>query len=76
MLGVDEASVNCFMIDPFFATDVNAGKCEFTSVSWSDSALEENGITDVQEIELLLKVSDYDDWMAEDYVNERVVITP
>ena len=76
MIGVDEASVNGFMIDPFFATDVHAGKCEFTSVSWSDSALEENGITDVQEIELLLKVSDYDDWMAEDYVNERVVITP
>ena len=76
MVSVDEASVNGFMIDPFFATQVNAGKCEFTSVSWSDSSLEENGITDVQEIELLLRAYDYEDWTAGDYINERFVINP
>ncbi len=76
MVIVEEASVNGFMIDPFFAANVNAGKCEFSSISWSDSALEENGITDVQEIELVLRVYDYEDWMAEDYINERIVINP
>ena len=76
MVSVEEASVNGFMLDPFFASEVTSGKCEFTSMSWSDSSLEENGITNVEEIELLLHIYDADDWMADDYVNERVVINP
>lgn len=76
MVGVEEASINGFMIDPFYATGVSAGKCKFSSISWSDTALEENGVSEVQEIELILRVYDYENWTADDYVNERIVINP
>ena len=37
--GVDEASVNGYMADPFWAASVLPGKCAFSSMSWFDSDL-------------------------------------
>jgi len=51
MFSVDEASINGYMIDPFYATSVMPNKCKFSSMSWSNSSLEENGISEVAEIE-------------------------
>jgi hypothetical protein len=76
MFSVDEASVNGFMADPFFATSVLAGKCRFTSLSWSDTTLEENGITEIETIEFVLRAYDANDWMAEDFVNEVITVNP
>ena len=76
MVSVDEASVNGFMADPFFATDVVAGKCAFASISWSDSEFEKSGITEVEEIEFQLRVYDYNNWMADDFANEKVTLKP
>ena len=67
MFSVDDASVNGFMADPFYATSVSAGKCAFSSMAWSDTTLEENGITEVEEIEVLFRAYDADDFMGEDY---------
>lgn len=39
MVSVDDAAVNGFMADPFYASSVAAGKCEFSSMSWSDTTL-------------------------------------
>ncbi len=76
MFSVNDASINGYMADPFFATSVNSGKCKFSSMSWSDTTLEENGITDVQEIEFKLRVYIDDDWFADDLVDEIITITP
>ncbi|MBE6701506.1 MAG: hypothetical protein E7582_06450 [Ruminococcaceae bacterium] len=76
MFSVDEASVNGYMADPFFATSVSSGKCAFSSMSWSDSTLEENGITDVEEIEFNLRVYDEDNWLSDDLVNKTVTLIP
>ena len=40
------------MVDPFWADSVCAGESAFSSISWSDSAFEENNITKVEEIEM------------------------
>lgn len=76
MFSADDVSVNGFMADPYFATTVPAGKCAFGSMTWSDSSFEENGITDVESIEFLLKAYDYDDWMADHFVEQTITLTP
>lgn len=76
MFSADEVSVNGFMADPFYATCVSAGNCKFSSMSWSDTTFEENNITDVEEIELKLRVYDEDDWSSDDFANETVTLNP
>ena len=65
-----------FMADPFYATSVSAGKCAFSSMAWSDTTLEENGITEVEEIEVLFRAYDADDFMGEDFANEVITLNP
>ncbi len=76
MFSADDVSVNGYMCDPFFASSVSEGNCEFTSMSWSDSDFEDNGIEDVEEIEMQFRAYNYDDWSADDYFNETVTLNP
>ena len=76
MFSVNEASINGFMTDPFYATSVLAGKCAFSSMSWSDITLEENSITEVEEIEFNFRAYNEDDWLADDFVNETITLNP
>lgn len=76
MVSVDEASVNGYMADPFFADSVGAGYCAFSAITWLDSTLEENGITEVENIEFVLRVYDEEDWSADDFFNETITIEP
>lgn len=76
MFSVDEVSVNGYMADPFWATSVLPGTCAFSSMSWSDTTFDECGITDVEEIEMLFRVYNNEDWMADDLANEIIVLNP
>ena len=76
MVSIDEASVNGYMIDPFFATSVIPGASKFSSVSWSTSDLEANGITEIETIEFVLKVYDTNEWTANDFVYETITLNP
>ena len=76
MVSVDEASINGYMADPFYATSVGAGKCAFSEISWYEDDLEANGITEVENIEFALKVYDENDWTADDFINEAVTLNP
>ena len=75
-VSADEVSVNGYMTDPLYVSSVSAGKCAFSSMTWSDSDFEDNGITDVEEIEFKLRVYDSDDWGADDYANEVITLNP
>lgn len=76
MFTVEDASVNGFMADPLYAASVGPGNCAFSTMSWSDSTLEELEITKVEELEFTLRVYDEADWMAEDLLNTVVTLTP
>ena len=76
MFSVGDASVNGYMIDPFYATSVMPDKCAFSSMSWNSTTLEENGIEHVNEIDFTFKVYDSNDWTAEPYANEAITLTP
>lgn len=76
MVSVDQASVNGYMIDPFFATSVSPQKCAFDAISWFDSSLEENGIEKVEEIEFTLRIYRTNDWLGDDLFNQTVTLNP
>ncbi|MBR4108787.1 MAG: hypothetical protein IKK41_00470 [Oscillospiraceae bacterium] len=76
MFTVEDVSVNGFMADPFFANEVDTGKCAFSSISWSDTTLEENGITEIQTIELTIRAYDSNDLLADDLAKETVTLNP
>lgn len=76
MVSVDEASVNGFMVDPFYADSVSVGKSAFSSITWFESDLTDNGITEVESMEFVLRIYDSEDWLADDFFNEIVTITP
>ena len=76
MFTVDDASVNGYMADPFYADSVSAGKCAFSTITWFDSVLEENGIVEIEEIEFVLRAYDAENWLADDFANENIVLNP
>lgn len=65
MVSWEDVSVDGFMIDPLWAVTVAGGKQAVTEISFLVSDLTDNGIENPGQIEFKLKVSDYDDWMAD-----------
>ncbi len=76
MVSVEDASVNGYMLDPYYATTVSAGNSSFSSISWDETDLADNNISTINEIEFLLEVYNYDDIFADSYVNMNVVLNP
>lgn len=76
MFSAGESSVNGFMIDALLADTVSAGRCAFGSLVLDGTAMEESGITEMEEIEFMLQVYDLDDMSAEYVVNESVTLNP
>ena len=73
---VDDVSVNGFMIDPFWASTVLPGKRNYSSMSFSDSEFEENGIEEVEKVEFTLRVYDANNWFDEDVLKETFSYEP
>lgn len=76
MFSVDEASVNGYMADPFYAKEVKARKCAFSSMQWSDTILEESNIDDVEEIEFNFRAYDVERLSDECFANEDIILKP
>lgn len=76
MFSVEDAAVNGFMCDPFWAAEVREGMKANEEISFSKSDFEANGITEVTEILFTLHVYDSDDWEKDDHVNQTVTIRP
>ena len=78
MVSVENASVNGFMIDPFFARSVIPGKCRYAEICWYEDTLTENkiDINKIEELEFILKVRDYDDWLSSSLFEDTVTLNP
>lgn len=76
MFSFDNSSMNGFMIDPFFAKTLSAEKSTFASATWSKDSMDDNNITEVEEIELTIRIYDDGNWDADDLVNETVILNP
>ena len=67
-----DVSINGFMVDAIFSSEVNAGKHIVDTITFLSSELEENGITTIEDIELSLHIFDSDTWMT---IKDTNVIT-
>ena len=72
----DGVSVNGFMVDPFWAAAVGAGKQLYTQVSFPESELLNQGIEIVDEIEFTLTAMDYDSLDGTFLVEETCTFQP
>lgn len=59
---VRDVSVNGFMVDTSMSEDVVAGKKAISAVTFFSSSLEENGITDITDVELFFHIFDLKTW--------------
>lgn len=73
---LENAKINNIDCDPFWAMSICPGKKANCQIRWSDYRLEESGITEVESIELPVLVRNYDDWSADDFINETFTVTP
>lgn len=76
MFSASDVAVNGFMCDPYWAVEVAPGKKCNTQISWLESELTENGITQVETITLPVRVYESDDWVDGDILSETFTITP
>jgi hypothetical protein len=76
MFSIQDAAVNGFMCDPFWAESVAPGKRSNTVISWLSSDFEENGIVQVESIVLPIRVYDNEDYLAENLIDESFTLNP
>ena len=69
MYALDNVSVNGYMVDVLFATEVEHDKKENTSITIFSNDLEKNKIETVENITFNLRVYDSNDWMAEPIID-------
>lgn len=76
MFSINDAAVNGFMCDPFWATTVAAGKRSNTAISWMTSDFEANDITEVESLSLPIRVYDENDWSADALIEQTFTVNP
>lgn len=57
-----DVSINGFMVDPLFSADALSGKRAISTITFMESELEENDITEIEDVELSFHVFDADSW--------------
>lgn len=57
-----DVSVNGFMIEPIFSSDVLPGKHAVDSITFMSEDLEDNGITAIETVELSFTIFDAEEW--------------
>jgi len=57
-----DVSINGFMVDALFSSDVLEGKHAIDTITFLSSDLEENEITEIESIELSFCIFDFDSW--------------
>ena len=75
MFSIEECAVNGFAIDPFWADSLMPGCAELEDIVFFTSSLEENGITQLQEIRGKIIAYDNDNWSEPRYVEETFAYT-
>lgn len=76
MFSADDVSVNGYMIEPYWAVTVAAGKKANGEMTFDTDYFEQAGITMADEIKFTLKVYDSEEWGSDYFVKEQYAIYP
>ena len=76
MFALDDVLVNGYVISSLWANSVHAGVKDIDEISLSSLDMEDSGLTSVDKVDLYMRVYDYNDWMADDLINDIYTIYP
>ncbi|MCD7729544.1 MAG: hypothetical protein LUI60_06505 [Clostridia bacterium] len=74
MVTVDDVGVNGYDCDPYWATEVWAGKAKYSSMYWFSSTLSNYNIDAIQTVTFTLRAYDSDNWLSADIINKSVTV--
>ncbi len=74
--GWRDVTVNGYIINPYFNETLAPGARAYVQVSFSDTDLKQNNITEVSAIDFTARISDPNDFWAEDLYNEAFHYEP
>ncbi|HZK35233.1 MAG TPA: hypothetical protein VFD33_07985 [Bacillota bacterium] len=57
-----DVSINGFMVDPIFSSDIPAGKKAYDTITFMESDLEDNDISSIDELEMVLHIIEKESW--------------
>lgn len=69
-----DTSINGFMVDPIFSCDVIAGKKAFSSITFLESSLTDNGIQSIDELQFAFHLFDSATW-SDIFDSDTVTVT-
>ncbi len=75
-MGLQDVSVNGFMVDPFWAVSIAPGKMTYTEISFSSTEFDDNNITEVEEIEFTAHLYDNENLFDGDIWKETKTYYP
>lgn len=76
MYSAENVSVNGFMVEPLFAQTVSAGNKANADFTIFDTDLEDNQISEVNEVKFSLRVYNDDDWTEDAIFEDELTINP
>jgi len=76
MFSLRDTIVNGYVISSFWIDSLEAGKSGNDRIRLSTEHMEQSGITSVDKIELFINVYDTDDWLADDFIDQKFTIYP
>lgn len=76
MYSAQNVSVNGFMVEPLFAQTVSAGNKANADFTIFDTDLEDNQISEVNEVKFSLRVYNDDDWTEDAIFEDELTINP
>lgn len=62
LFGIEDVSVNGYMMDPYWATSVASGKKARETIYWFEETCIENGVEDIYRVECVFHISNEDTW--------------
>ena len=76
MYSAENVSVNGFMVEPLFAQTVSAGNKANADFTIFDTDLEDNQISEVNEVKFSLRAYNDDDWTEDAIFEDELTINP
>ena len=76
MFSASDVAVNGYMCDPYWAVEVAQGKRCNSRITWSETDLTQNGITQVEKITFSIRAYDSENWLEGEVLSESFTITP
>ena len=64
LIGLDNVSVNGYMMDPFWSTTITAGNKARETIYWFEESCIERGIEDISVVEFVINACDADTWTS------------